>query len=190
MDMIFHESPLRGACIVEPEKRGDERGFFARIFCEREFAEQGLETSFVQMNNSLSMKKGVLRGIHFQLPPAAEVKLVRCVKGRIFDFIVDLRPDSPTFKGSFGAELSAENRLMMYVPRGFGHGFQTLEEEAEVVYLVSDHYMPETERGLRYDDPNINLTLPLPVSELSVKDQNWPDLDFDFHGLDLMRNLG
>lgn len=187
--MIFHKAPVSGAYTIEPEKRGDERGFFARIYCEREFAEQGLEPGFVQMNNSLSMKKGVVRGVHYQLPPAAEVKLVRCIRGAIFDFIVDLRTDSPTFKKWFGAELTAENRMMMYVPKGFGHGFQTLTDESEVVYLVNDFYNPDLERGLRYDDPAIGLSLPLPVSEISAKDKSWPDLDADFHRLEDMRNL-
>lgn len=175
--MIFHETPLLGAYTIDLERRGDDRGFFARMFCDREFAEHGLETSFVQMNNSLSMKRGVLRGLHFQLPPASEVKLVRCTRGALYDFIVDLRPDSPTFRQHFGAELSADNRTMMYVPRGFGHGFITLEDEVEAVYLVSAHYTPETERGLRYNDPALNIQLPLDPVELSDKDRSWPDLD-------------
>ena len=151
--MIFHETPLQGVFLIEPEKRGDERGFFARVFCEDEFAAHGLETRFVQANNSLTAKKGTLRGMHYQLPPAAEVKLVRCIRGGLHDLIVDLRPDSPSFGKWFGADLTAENRMMMYVPRGFAHGFVTLTEDAEALYLVSAPYAPQQERGLRFDDP-------------------------------------
>ena len=151
--MIFHETPLHGVFLIEPEKRGDERGFFARVFCEDEFAAHGLETRFVQANNSLTARKGTLRGMHYQLPPASEVKLVRCIRGGLHDLIVDLRPDSPSFGKWFGADLTAENRMMMYVPRGFAHGFVTLTEDAEAFYLVSAPYAPELERGLRFDDP-------------------------------------
>jgi dTDP-4-dehydrorhamnose 3,5-epimerase len=187
--MIFKETPLSGAYIIDLEKRGDDRGFFARMFCKKEFSDIGLEHEFVQVNNSLSTKSGVLRGMHFQLPPHAEVKVVRCVKGALWDFIVDLRPDSVSFKKWFGAELSAENRRMMYVPRGFGHGFITLSDNTEAVYLVSDYYSPEQERGVRFDDRSINVELPITVTEISSKDASWPDLSFDFHGLDLFRDL-
>ncbi len=187
--MIFTPTPLEGAYTIDLEKRGDDRGFFARLFCAREFAEHGLETRFIQVNNSLSTKAGVLRGMHYQLPPFAEVKLVRCVRGALWDFIVDLRPDSPSFKQSFGAELSAENRTMMYVPRGFAHGFITLTEDAEAVYLVSAEYGPEQERGVRFDDPAIGITLPLAPTEISPKDAAWPDLDVAFHGLEALRGL-
>jgi len=187
--MIFKKTPLHGAYTIDLEKRGDDRGFFARMFCEREFAEHGLETRFVQVNNSLSTKAGVLRGMHYQLPPFAEVKVVRCVRGSLWDFIVDLRPDSPTFKSWFGAELSAENRTMMFVPRGFGHGFITLTDDTEAVYLVSAFYGPQQERGVRYDDPAIGVSLPIQPTEISPKDAAWPDLDAEFHGLEQMRNL-
>lgn len=187
--MIFNQTPLHGAYTIDLEKRGDDRGFFARMFCEKEFAEHGLETKFVQVNNSLSTKAGVLRGMHYQLPPFAEVKVVRCVRGALWDFIVDLRPDSPTFKQWFGAELSAENRTMMYVPRGFGHGFITLTDDTEAVYLVSAFYGPEQERGVRYSDPSIGVELPIQPTEVSPKDAAWPDLDAGFHGLEQLRGL-
>lgn len=172
--MIFNAAPLLGVYTVDLEKREDERGFFARVFCRREFEAHGLETQFVQMNSSLSTKRGVLRGLHFQRPPAAEVKLVRCIKGALFDFVVDLRPDSPTFRQWFGKELSESNRTMMYVPRGFGHAFVTLSDETEVMYLVSDFYSPAHEGGLRYDDPDLSVSLPVAVTERSHKDQTWP----------------
>ncbi len=187
--MLFHPTPLNGAFTIDIEKRGDDRGFFARMFCEREFADHGLVSKFVQMNNSYNKKKGVLRGMHYQLPPAAEVKLVRCVQGAIYDFIVDLREGSPTFKQWFGAELSAENRTMMYVPRGFGHGFITLTDDVEAMYLVSDFYAPECERGVRYNDPAIGVTLPVEVTEISDKDAKWPDLDSDFHQFSSLRGI-
>ena len=182
--MIFNETPLKGAYTIELEKRGDERGFFARMFCQNEFAAHGLETNFVQVNNSLSTKKGVLRGMHMQAPPHGEVKLVRCVKGAVWDFIVDLRPDSPSFRQWFGAELSAENRCMMYVPRGFAHAFVTLCDDSEVIYLVSAFYAPQSERGVRWDDPALGISLPVEVTEITDKDSNWPLVgDQDFSAL-------
>lgn len=187
--MIFTEAPLSGAYTIELEKRGDERGFFARLFCEREFGENGLETRFVQINNSLTAKRGTLRGLHYQLPPAAEVKVVRCIKGALWDVILDLRAGSTTFGKWFACELSAENRRMMYVPRGFAHGFVTLSDETEAVYLVSAHYSPENERGVRFDDPLHGIAWPTEVSEVSQKDRAWPDLNAEFHGFERMRNL-
>lgn len=185
--MKFHDTPLDGARVIDLEKRGDERGFFARYFCEREFAAAGLETSFVQINNSLSVKKGTLRGLHYQLPPAAEVKVVRCVRGAMWDVIVDLRPDSPTFKKWFGLELTADNRLMMYVPRGFAHAILTLTDDTEALYLVSAFYAPNLERGLRWNDPAIAIEWPIKPVEISAKDAKWPDLCTD--GLASMRGL-
>lgn len=187
--MLFNKTPLEGAYTIDLEKRGDDRGFFARLFCEREFSTSGLETRFVQINNSLSAKRGTLRGMHFQLPPAAEVKVVRCIKGSLYDVIVDLRSDSPSFKRWFGAELSAENRRMMYVPRGFAHGFITLFDNTEALYLVSAFYAPEQERGLRFNDPAIGIEYPLVPTEMSEKDKTWPDLDSVYHGLDTMNGL-
>jgi dTDP-4-dehydrorhamnose 3,5-epimerase len=185
--MKFHPTPLAGACTIELDKRGDDRGFFARLFCEDEFAAAGLDTRFPQINNSLSTRAGTLRGMHYQLPPAAEVKVVRCVRGALYDVIVDLRPDSATFKRWFGAELSAENRRMMLVPRGFAHGFITLAPDTEAFYLVSQRYAPAEERGLRFDDPAIGIQWPAQPVEVSDKDRNWPDLDPGYHGLERMR---
>jgi len=179
--VIFHPAPLPGVYTIDLEKRGDARGFFARYFCRKEFAAQGLETDFVQINDSLSAAAGTLRGMHYQLPPAGEVKLVRCIRGALYDVVVDLRPRSPTFLKSFGATLSAENRTMMYVPVGFAHGFLTLEPDTEAVYLVSDFYAPESERGLRYDDPRLEIVWPAAPEVVSDKDRTWPGFDPDFH---------
>ena len=179
--MIFNRSPLPGAYTIELEKRGDDRGFFARLFCEREFGQAGLETKFVQINNSSSGKKGTLRGMHYQLPPAAEVKVVRCIKGSLFDVVVDLRPDSPTFKKWFGAELSAENRRMMYVPRGFAHGFLTLEADTEAFYLVSAFYDPDRERGVRWNDLRFAIGWPAEPRVISDKDAQQRDFDPAWH---------
>jgi dTDP-4-dehydrorhamnose 3,5-epimerase len=187
--MKFHVTPLVGAYTIELEKRGDRRGFFARLFCESEFSKAGLAAKFVQVNNSLSAKKGTLRGMHYQLPPRAEVKVVRCVHGSLWDAILDLRPDSPTFGKSFGAELSAENRLMMYVPRGFAHAILTLTDDTEAIYLVSEFYGPQEERGVRWDDPNFNVSWPIEPSEISPKDAKWPDFDTIFHGIEQLRGL-
>lgn len=185
--MIFNPTPLEGAYTIELERRGDNRGFFARVFCENEFRGVGLETKFVQVNNSLTEKAGTLRGLHYQLPPAAEVKVVRCVRGALWDVILDLRAGSPTFGQWFGAELSAENRTMMYVPRGFAHGFLTLTENTEAIYLVSSLYSPDAERGVRFNDPGHGIEWPIPPVEISDKDRHWPDLDATFHGFEKMR---
>lgn len=187
--MKFHKTPVEGARLIELEKRGDDRGFFARYFCENEFAAEGLETRFVQINNSLSSQKGTLRGLHYQLPPSAEVKVVRCVRGALWDVIVDLRPDSPTFKKWFAAELNAENRLMMYVPRGFAHAILTLTDDVEAIYLDSAFYGPKEERGVRWNDPAIGIDWPIVPVEISEKDNAWPDLNSEFHGLEQMRGL-
>lgn len=187
--MKFQPTPLKDAHLIELERRGDDRGFFARFFCEREFAEAGLESRFVQMNNSLSAKRGTLRGLHYQLSPSAEVKVVRCLKGALFDAIADLRPDSPTFGRWFGAELNSENRLMMYVPRGFAHAILTLSEDAEALYLVSESYAPEQERGIRFDDPWLDIAWPIEPIEISPKDQNWPTFDPGFHGVERLRGV-
>ncbi|MCK8786201.1 dTDP-4-dehydrorhamnose 3,5-epimerase [Roseomonas sp. NAR14] len=187
--MKFHPTPLVGACLVELEKRGDERGFFARYFCEDEFRAAGLETRFPQINNSLSAKRGTLRGMHYQLPPAAEVKVVRCVRGALWDVIADLRPDSPSYGKWFGAELSADNRTMMYVPRGCAHGFVTLTDDAEALYLSGAPYAPEQERGVRFDDPWLGIEWPAEPREISAKDASWRDFDPEWHGVERMRGL-
>jgi dTDP-4-dehydrorhamnose 3,5-epimerase len=185
--MILHETGLRDAWLIDVEKRGDERGFFARMFCENEFGALGLADHFVQINTSLSATAGTLRGMHYQLPPAAEVKVVKCIRGELWDCIVDLRPESPTFKRWFGATLSATNRTMMYVPQGFAHGFITLTDEVEVVYLVSASYAPNLERGVLWDDPAFAIAWPQRPTEISSKDRSWPLFDMSFHGVEAFR---
>lgn len=179
--MIFNSTPLKDAYLIELEKREDERGFFARLFCTDEFSKHQLEHAFVQANNSLSKEKGTLRGMHYQLEPKAETKLVRCVKGSFYDVILDLRPESDTFGKSFGAVLSADNRCMMYVPRGFAHGFLTLERDAEVLYLVSTTYSKELERGVRWDDPYFKIDWPCAPTVISEKDRCLRDFDPFYH---------
>jgi dTDP-4-dehydrorhamnose 3,5-epimerase len=173
--MRFTPTPLAGSYLIDLDKREDERGFFARFFCEREFGEAGLETRFVQINNSLSRDRGTLRGMHYQIEPSAEVKVVRALRGALWDAILDLRPESPTFGRSFGAELTSENRRMMYVPRGFAHGFLTLEPDSEALYLVSAYYDPGREGGVRWNDPRFSIAWPEAPSVISDKDANQPD---------------
>jgi len=185
--MKFTPLALAGAHLIDLEKRGDDRGFFARFFCEKEFAQHGLITRFVQINNSLTSNKGTLRGMHYQLPPSAEVKVVRCLRGALYDVILDLRPHSATFGQWFGETLSAENRRMMYVPEGFAHGFLTLEPDTEALYLVSAPYAPEAERGIRYNDPKFAIQWPIPPAELSDKDKAWPDYDPVYHGAEALK---
>jgi dTDP-4-dehydrorhamnose 3,5-epimerase len=179
--MQFLPTRLDGAYLIELDKREDERGFFARLFCEQEFAKAGLETRFVQINNSLSRDRGTLRGMHYQLGEAAEVKLVRCVRGALWDVILDLRPASPSFGQSFGAELSGDNRRMMYVPRAFAHGILTLTEETEALYLVSATYSPELERVVRWNDPRFAIGWPFAPIVISAKDANQRDFDPAWH---------
>lgn len=187
--MKFIPTPLQGAYTIELEKKGDNRGFFARFYCENEFRKEGLTDHFVQINNSLTGNKGTVRGLHYQLEPAAEVKVVRCLSGALYDVILDLRPDSPTFGKWFGAELNAENRLMMYVPRGFAHGFVTLQNDTEALYLVSSLYAPQQERGIRYNDPAFNIAWPVQPAEVSDKDASWPDFNPSYHGIDALKGL-
>jgi dTDP-4-dehydrorhamnose 3,5-epimerase len=179
--MIFTETSLIGAFLIDLEKRGDERGFFARAFCEREFAGHGLMTRIVQANNSLSAQKGTLRGMHYQLAPKAETKVVRCLRGALHDIILDLRPDSSTFGQSFGTDLTAENRRMMYVPKGFAHGFITLADDTEAFYLVDEFYAPECERGVRWNDPRFTILWPAQPVVISDKDQSYRDFDSGWH---------
>jgi dTDP-4-dehydrorhamnose 3,5-epimerase len=179
--MIFTETPLSGAYIIDLEKRGDDRGFFARAFCEKEFGVHGLATNFVQINNSLSAERGTLRGMHYQLAPKAETKVVRCIRGALFDVIVDLRRESPSFCQSFGTELTSENRRMLYVPKGFGHGFVTLADDTEAFYLVDEFYAPEQERGLRWNDPKFAIEWPIAPTTISDKDRNHRDFDASWH---------
>jgi len=179
--MRYTPAPLEGAFLIDLAPVSDERGFFARLFCAQEFSQNALENTFIQANNSLSIQKGTLRGLHYQLPPKAETKLVRCLQGALYDVILDLRKDSPTFGRSFGAILSAENRRMMYVPKGFAHGFLTLKEHSEILYLVSQNYSKEHERGIRWDDPHFNIQWPDIPQVISERDQSHPDFDQSFH---------
>lgn len=175
--MRFIDTKLKEAFIIELEPKEDERGFFARSFCQEEFKAHGLNSRVVQCNISFNRKRGTLRGLHYQIAPYEEAKLVRCTRGAIYDVIIDLRPESPTFKQWIGVELTAENHRMLYVPEGFAHGFQTLEDNTEVFYQVSEFYHPESERGVRWDDPAFNIEWPLPVTVVSEKDQRWSNFE-------------
>lgn len=172
--MLFHPTRLKDAVLIELEKREDQRGYFARTFCEQEFDAAGLETRFVQANTSSNPQAGTLRGMHFQNPPHAEVKVIRCTRGAIFDAIIDLRRASPTFGQWQGFELDARSGTMLYVPTGFAHGYQTLTDDSEVGYLVSHPYTPGAEEGIRHDDPAFAINWPRPVSVISEKDARWP----------------
>jgi dTDP-4-dehydrorhamnose 3,5-epimerase len=173
--MKFHPTRLDGAWLIELTPVEDERGAFIRTFCEREFGDHGLETRFVQHSLSVNARKGTLRGMHFQRAPHEEVKLVRCQRGAVWDVIVDLRPDSPTYMRWQSFELSAENGMQLYVPKGFAHGFQTLSDDCEVFYLISEFYAADAAAGLRHDDPRFAIDWPAPVSVMSEKDRAWPD---------------
>ncbi|MGH9960774.1 MAG: dTDP-4-dehydrorhamnose 3,5-epimerase [Pyrinomonadaceae bacterium] len=175
--MIFTETVLKGAFIIDIERREDDRGFFARAFCQKEFAAHGLKTIIAQGNIAFNHKKGTLRGMHFQFPPAAETKLVRCTRGAILDIIVDLRPDSVTYLQHIAVELSEANHRALYVPECFAHGYQVLQDGTETSYRVGEFYMPSAESGLRYDDPRLALAWPLPVTVMSEKDRKFALLD-------------
>ena len=181
--MTFAETPLSGAYLVALAPRQDNRGWFVRTFDKTAFAEIGFLDSWTQMNQSMTHQAGAVRGMHFQHPPHAEVKLVRCVAGRVFDVIVDLRAGSPTFLRWFGAELSADNRQMLFIPKGFAHGFQTLTPDCQLIYCHSTDYAPDFEGAVRYNDPRVGITWPLPVTDLSERDANHPFLDDHFAGL-------
>lgn len=168
---------VQDAAVLHLTPHGDDRGFFARTFCVDEFAAAGLETTVVQANMSFNKDRGTLRGMHYQNEQAPEAKLIRCVRGAVWDCIIDMRPDSPTYKKHFGIELTAENRTALYVPPHFAHGFITLVDDTEVMYQVSGKYTPEAERGVRYNDPAIGIEWPLAPETLSEKDANWPLLD-------------
>lgn len=173
--MIFTETKLAGAFLIEPERHDDVRGFFARNWSEREFAEQGLVSHFVESNISFSQKTGTLRGMHYQAAPHGQVKLVRCTSGAVYDAIIDLRRDSPTFKQWTAVELTARNHLTLYVPLGFAHGFQTLEDDSEVTYQVSSPYHPESSTGLRWDDPAFEISWPEGERVIIDRDRLYPD---------------
>lgn len=173
--MIFHETKLENAYIIDIQKYQDQRGFFARAWCQNEFEAHGLVPRVVQTNISYNHIKGTLRGMHYQTAPYAETKLVRCTRGAICDVIIDLRPDSSTYKQWLGVELTSVNYRMLYVPEGFAHGFITLEDNVEVAYQVSQFYTPEAEGGVRYDDPAFGIEWPVEVAIISDKDKSWPD---------------
>ncbi|MDY7076058.1 MAG: dTDP-4-dehydrorhamnose 3,5-epimerase [Chloroflexota bacterium] len=172
--MIFTETKLKGAFIIEIEMRGDERGFFARSWCQKEFEAHGVNLNWVQANIAFSKNRGTLRGLHYQIAPYEEAKLMRCTRGAIYDVIVDLRPESPTHKQWIGVELSADNHRMLYVPEGFAHGYQTLMDNTETFYPVSQFYAPEYERGVRWDDPAFDIKWPETDERIvSDKDKSW-----------------
>jgi dTDP-4-dehydrorhamnose 3,5-epimerase len=175
MTMRFQQTPLAGSYLINLDPKEDDRGFFVRTFCTEEFSKAGLESSFIQMNHSFSKQQGTLRGLHYQLAPKQEVKVVRCIQGALWDVILDLRPDSKTFGHWFGEILSAENKKMMYVPKGFAHGFLTLSPNTEILYLVSESYCKEKERGIRWDDPQFKIAWPQKPTLLSERDRVHPD---------------
>jgi dTDP-4-dehydrorhamnose 3,5-epimerase len=175
--MIFTETKLKGAYVIDLERRADARGFFARTFCQREFAERGLKPIIAQGNIAFNVKAGTMRGMHFQYPPAAETKLVRCTRGAIIDIIVDLRPESPTYLQHVAVDLDESNFRALYVPERFAHGYQVLLDNTEASYLVGEFYTPGSDGGLSPSDPRLGLKWPLPVSIISDKDKAWPLLD-------------
>ncbi len=178
MAITFTETKLAGAFVIEPEIFADERGFFARSFSKQEFEEHGINTRTAECHISFNKKRYTLRGLHFQADPFAQAKLVRCTRGAIFDVIVDLRRDSPTFKQWFGQELTAENRLMLYVPAGFAHGYQTLEDNSEMYYQVSEFYEPASCGGVRWNDPAFGIRWPaMDGVILNERDQSYPDFE-------------
>jgi dTDP-4-dehydrorhamnose 3,5-epimerase len=173
--MIFNETKLSGAFVIEPEKIEDERGFFARTWCQEECRKYGLNPRMVQCNISFNKKKGTLRGMHFQTPPYEEAKVVRCTRGGIFDVIVDLRKESPTFLEYFSVELTSTNHKILYIPEGFAHGFITLEKNTEVFYQMSNFYAADCARGFRWNEPAFNIKWPMEVMVISPRDQNYPE---------------
>jgi dTDP-4-dehydrorhamnose 3,5-epimerase len=173
--MILFETSLKGTFLIQPEKREDGRGFFARTWCQREFAMHGLPTQWVQCNISFNKRKGTLRGMHYQASPYGEAKLVRCTRGAIYDVVIDLRPDSSTFKHHLAVVLSAQNYKMLYIPEGMAHGFQTLENNTEVFYQMSQFYAPDYGRGVRWDDPAFKIPWPGDERIISARDRKYPD---------------
>jgi dTDP-4-dehydrorhamnose 3,5-epimerase len=181
--MNFKNLELKDAFVIELTPFIDDRGWFARTFCEKEFKSVDLNTKWVQMNHSFTKKKGTIRGMHFQLPPYNEIKLVRCLTGKVFDVIVDLRKNSETFLKWVGVELSPENKNMIYIPNGFAHGFQTLSDDVELFYLHSQEYVKESDSGIRFDDPIININWKLEAINISAKDLKYEKLNENFNGI-------
>lgn len=181
--MKFKALALPGLYIIELNVLKDERGGFARTFCKKEFEEIGHSKEFVQLNQSWNIKKGTIRGMHFQKPPFKEIKLIRCVKGAVLDVVLDIRKESPTFLQHISVELSEDNKTMIYVPEGFAHGFQTLEDNSELIYHHTEYYVPDSEGGLRFDDPQLNIKWQLPVTVISERDKNHPLIDKTYKGI-------
>jgi dTDP-4-dehydrorhamnose 3,5-epimerase len=175
--LIFTATAVPGVFVVEPERREDERGFFARTFCAREFAERGLDARIAQCSVSFNPRRATLRGLHYQAAPHAEAKLVRCTRGEIFDVAVDLRPDSTAFKRHVALTLSAEDRRALYIPPGCAHGFETLSDGCEVLYQISEYHVPEAARGVRWDDPAFAIAWPLSPAVISERDRSFPDFE-------------
>jgi dTDP-4-dehydrorhamnose 3,5-epimerase len=181
--MIFSKLSLAGSYIIEPEPFQDDRGWFARFYCKKDFQQIGHNKEWVQLNHSVTNKKGAVRGMHFQHPPFHEIKMVKCIKGKVFDVIIDLRTDSETFLSWEGVELSAENKKMIYIPEGFAHGFQCLTDDCELIYHHSEYYTPGSEGGIHYNDPMVKIKWPLTVSQISPRDESHPYLDRNFKGI-------
>lgn len=181
----FIDTPITGLKVIQRTPIRDARGYFSRFFCAEEFHQAGLDSAISQINHSYTGSAGTVRGMHFQLPPHAETKFVSCIRGKIFDVAIDLRCNSPTFLHWHGEILSAENQRSLLIPKGFAHGFQALENDCELIYLVSARYAPSAERGLHAEDPRLNIVWPLPITDMSDKDRNNPPLSTDFHGVTL-----
>lgn len=181
--MIFTETALKGSYIIDLNTFTDERGWFGRTYCKKEFAAIGHTKEWVQLNHSFTKNKGTIRGMHFQLPPFKEIKLVRCIAGAVYDVIVDLRKESETFLKSYGVELSAQNKKMIYIPEGFAHGFEALSDDCELLYHHSEFYTPGAEGGVKYNDPKVNIEWPMPVTHISERDTHHPLLDDKFKGI-------
>ncbi len=181
--MIFHKTPLEGCYTIEFSPMADDRGWFSRVYCQKEFEAIEHQHSFVQFNHSFNHKKGTIRGMHYQNPPFQEIKLIRCISGAVYDVVIDLRKNSPTFLHYFGVELSAQNHMMIYIPHGFAHGFQTLEDETQLIYHHTEFYQPGHEAGIHYLDPMIQINWPLPPSILSERDKNLLFINESFKGI-------
>lgn len=179
--MIFTETPIKGLYVIDLEKRGDDRGFFARVFCKNEFEAHGMNPNIVQINTSLTAEKGTFRGLHYQIDPKAEDKFVKVIKGSMYDISLDLRPESPTYGQYFAIELNDRNRSMIYLPKGFAHGYLILEDNTEIMYAVTEFYSPENERVIRWNDPRFNIKLPYEPVILSDKDKNAADFSEETH---------
>lgn len=184
MDKIkLTETPLKGAFLLKPNKYEDHRGSFSRVFCRNEFSEIFSNNEIVQINHSITVKKGSVRGLHFQYPPNAEIKIIKCIKGKVFDVIVDVRENSPTFLSWYGVILSCQNMKSIYIPKGFAHGFQTMESNTELLYLHSEVYEQANEGGLNPNDPSLNIKWPMDISNISEKDQKSKLIEKNFKGI-------